>query len=251
MDSVSAAICQRRFKTNRGLLQHLSFCRKRNRENNINSNTAIDGSNSRDAANDKSDSHNSNRNGGYKRYFWNDVRGTVFKKNLNDAYEKMAYWKQNLFMMPSGAAGKKYIEEITFLLKLWIQDSPLKSIALWAIHIMPALLLQKPSKNLKSKDHLVSLERRLKLWEEGNISNLVHEGETTQERMKISEKGMNTEKISLKFKNMMSKGKVNRVLKLLTENMSNEILPLNDKTLKMLKQKHPEANEPTQEVLLQ
>ena len=124
MDSVSAAICQRRFKTNRGLLQHLSFCRKRNRENNINSNTAIDGSNSRDAANDKSDSHNSNRNGGYKRYFWNDVRGTVFKKNLNDAYEKMAYWKQNLFMMPSGAAGKKYIEEITFLLKLWIQDSP-------------------------------------------------------------------------------------------------------------------------------
>ena len=33
--------------------------------------------------------------------------------------------------------------------------------------------------------------------------------------------------------------------------MSNEILPLNDKTLKMLKQKHPEANEPTQEVLLQ
>ena len=251
MDSVSAAICQRRFKTNRGLLQHLSFCRKRNRENNINSNTAIDGSNSRDAANDKSDSHNSNRNGGYKRYFWNDVRGTVFKKNLNDAYEKMAYWKQNLFMMPSGAAGKKYIEEITFLLKLWIQDSPLKSTALWAIHIMPALLLQKPSKNLKSKDHLVSLERRLKLWEEGNISNLVHEGETTQERMKISEKGMNTEKISLKFKNMMSKGKVNRVLKLLTENMSNEILPLNDKTLKMLKQKHPEANEPTQEVLLQ
>ena len=202
---VSCNMCQRGIKTNRELLQHLSFCRKRNRENNINSNTAIDGSNSREAANDKSDSHNSNRNGGYKRYFWNDVRGTVFKKNLNDAYEKMAYWKQNLFMMPSGAAGKKYIEEITFLLKLWIQDSPLKSIALWAIHIMPALLLQKPSKNLKSKDHLVSLERRLKLWEEGNISNLAHEEETIQERRKISEKGMNIEKISLKFKNMMSK----------------------------------------------
>ena len=102
-------------------------------------------------------------------------------------------------------ADLKAIEQI---LKLWIKDSPLKSIALWPIHIMPALLLQKPSKNLKSKDHLVSLERRLKLWEEGNISNLVHEGETTQERMKISEKGMNTEKISLKFKNMMSKGNV-------------------------------------------
>ena len=33
---VSCNMCQRRIKTNRGLLQHLSFCRKRNRENNIN-----------------------------------------------------------------------------------------------------------------------------------------------------------------------------------------------------------------------
>ena len=33
--------------------------------------------------------------------------------------------------------------------------------------------------------------------------------------------------------------------------MSNGILPLNDKTLKMLIQKHPEGNEPPQEVLLQ
>ena len=69
--------------------------------------------------------------------------------------------------------------------------------------------------------------------------------------MKISEKGMNIEKISLKFKNMMSKGNVNRVLKLLTENMSNRILPLNDEILEMLKQKYPEANESPQEALLQ
>ena len=69
--------------------------------------------------------------------------------------------------------------------------------------------------------------------------------------MKGSEKGMNIEKISLKFKNMMNKANVNGALKLLTENMSNGILPLNDKTLTLLKQKHPEANEPPQEVLLQ
>ena len=93
----------------------------------------------------------------------------------------------------SGAAEKKYIEEIIRFLKLWIQDSPLKSIALKAIHVMPALLLQKPSNKSKSKDHVVSLERRLKLWEEGDIRNLLHEGETIQERMKISEKAINNE----------------------------------------------------------
>ena len=79
----------------------------------------------------------------------------------------------------------------------------------------------------------------------------VHEGEKIQERMKIVENGMNIVKISLKFKNMMSKVNVNGALKLLMENKSNGILPLSDKTLKMLKQKHPEGNEPPQEVLSQ
>ena len=110
-------------------------------------------------------------------------------------------------------------------------------------------LLQKPSKSSKSKDHLVSLERRLKLREEANISNLLHEWETIQERIKLSKKGVNIEKIFLKFKNITSKSNANGTLKLLRENMSNGILPLNDKTLKLLKQKHPEANEPLQDVL--
>ena len=74
------------------------------------------------------------------------------------------------------------MEEITGLLKLWVQYSSLKTIALKAIHVMSALLLQKPSKNSKSKDHLVSLERRLKLWEQGDISNLLHTGEIIQEK---------------------------------------------------------------------
>ena len=74
------------------------------------------------------------------------------------------------------------MEEITRLLKLWIQDSSLKTIALKVIHVMSALLLQKPSKNSKSRDHLVSLERRLKLWEQGDISNLLHTGEIIQEK---------------------------------------------------------------------
>ena len=52
------------------------------------------------------------------------------EKDLSDAYEKIVHWNRNLFMMLSGPTGKKYIEEITRLLKLGIQDSSLKSIAL-------------------------------------------------------------------------------------------------------------------------
>ena len=133
---VSCNICQQAFKTNRGLLQHVSFYRKRNRENNINSNTAINDSNNISATKDKSDSHDSNGNGDYETYFWNDVRGTVFEKDLTNAYKKIVHWKRNLFMVPSGVARKKYVEEITRLLNLWIQDSPLKSIALKAIYVI-------------------------------------------------------------------------------------------------------------------
>ena len=102
---------------------------------------------------------------------------------------------------------------------------------------MPPLLLQKPRENLKSNCHLLSFDRRVKFLEEGDISNLLHEGETIQERIQISEKGINTEKISSKLNNMIS--------------VSNGILPFNEKTLKMLKQKHPEGNGTPQKVLLQ
>ena len=63
-------------------------------------------------------------------------------------------------MLPSGAAGMNYNDVARFL-KLWINDTPLRNIALKAVHVMPALLLQKPSKSSKSKDHHAALEKRL------------------------------------------------------------------------------------------
>ena len=70
---VNCNICQRVFKTNKGLLQHLSFCRKRNRENTINSNAAINDSNKAAATSGKSENHDYIRNGDYETYIWNDV----------------------------------------------------------------------------------------------------------------------------------------------------------------------------------
>ena len=81
-------------------------------------------------------------------------------------------------MLPGGASGKKYVEEVTRLMKLWIQDIPLKSVSLKAVHVMPALLLQKPGNSSKAKDHLQALERRIKLLNEANIDGLLYEGMT-------------------------------------------------------------------------
>ena len=55
------------------------------------------------------------------------------------------------------------------------------------------------SKSSKSKDHLQALERRIKLWDEGNIEGLLYEGTTIQKRLRSDKEGMKIVKISIKF----------------------------------------------------
>ena len=92
------------------------------------------------------------------------MAGNYFRKGYekNIENEKIVHWKKNLFMLPSGAAGKRYVKEVTHLKKFWIQGTPLKSVPLKTVHVMPALLLQKPSKSSKAKDYLQALERHRK-----------------------------------------------------------------------------------------
>ena len=126
-------------------------------------------------------------------------------------------------MLPSGAAGKRYVE--------------LRSISPKVVHVMPALFLQKPSKSSKAKDHLQALERQIKLWGEGNIEGLLYEGMTIQQTLRYDKEGMIIAKISLKFKSLMSRGNVNGALKLLTDDMHSGILPYNEETMELLVQK--------------
>ena len=59
---------------------------------------------------------------------------------------------------------------------------------------MPTLLLQKPSKTLKA-NYLKVLEIILRLWEEWNITTLVNESKTKQERLASTNTHMNIAKL--------------------------------------------------------
>ena len=72
-------------------------------------------------------------------------------------------------MLPTGRAGKDLIDEITRLLNAWILDSSMKHITFKAIMVMPSLILQKPSRNSKAKDHSEALRRRMIQWQSGDI----------------------------------------------------------------------------------
>ena len=86
------------------------------------------------------------------------MAGSTFEKDLNNGYEKTMHWKKNWFMLPSGAAGKRYVEEVTRLMELWIwiQGTALKSIPLKAIHVMPSCYTSPKTKQiLKSQKSVV------------------------------------------------------------------------------------------------
>ena len=84
----------------------------------------------------------------------------------------------------------------------------------------------------------------------GNIDELLFEGETIQSRLHHINTPKSIGELSKKFALLMEKGNVNGELKLLSSNISNDILPLDDKTLSLLKQKYPALIELNEEVLL-
>ena len=46
-------------------------------------------------------------------FYWNDKPGTTFVNELNSAYDKINYWRKNLFFLPTRTAGKSFINEMT------------------------------------------------------------------------------------------------------------------------------------------
>ena len=117
------------------MLQHLNYCRRRNRYEGDNPNGNIQTENDNhdnlnnnevDEITNATNSRQNNQNANQEKFYWNDVAGTQFANELNNAYEKIVHWKRNLFMLPSGAAGKNYIDEVTRLMTLWINDTPLR-----------------------------------------------------------------------------------------------------------------------------
>ena len=56
-------------------------------------------------------------------------------------------------------------------------------IALKAALVLLALVLQKPSQKSKARDHQECLAKRLALWKNGKIAELLREGRTVQKRL--------------------------------------------------------------------
>ena len=139
---------------------------------------------------------------------WKDRDGSSFITHINDALEKIVYWRRNLFLLPTGNAGKEFIKEMTRPIDSWTNDTTLKPIALKALHIIPALILQKPSKSSKAKDPLESTWTKNGLMGRRRHQWVIRWRDRYSKQVsKPSNTTMNIGKLSSKFKQLMQKGK--------------------------------------------
>ena len=102
---------------------------------------------------------------------WAGVPYKSLKSGLDELYNDQVMFKKNLFKLPSGKAGKDFINEMTFWLRQFNKNTKLNAVAFKVLMILRTLLLQKPSAKSKAKQHTLSLERRLQLWKTGDIKS--------------------------------------------------------------------------------
>ncbi len=117
-----------------------------------------------------------------ERMVFGELRGQELYESVNRAYDEVTKWTRNIFMPPTGHAGQEFVAEVTKCIHNYNKGTPLEPVALKMALLCFPLLLQKPSKKSKTRDHVKSLDECLLLWKAGNIDDLVHRGKTIQNK---------------------------------------------------------------------
>ena len=162
-------------------------------------------------------------------YTWSDIKsGADFTHAITAAYAEIVHWRRNLFLAPSGKAGKRFIAELSRLFLAYAECTALEPIALKAAMVMPTLLLQKPHATPKARDHVTFLHCHLQSWQDSDINILIVEGHTIQHRLNQIADAQTAKAKSRAhtFSKMMMQGKVRATLRLLSDVGNGAPLPL-------------------------
>ena len=168
---------------------------------------------------------------------------------LENMYNKIVSWKPNFFKVPGGEKGKAFVSEMIRLMNMWTNRTALESISLLALQVLAPIMLQKPSKTSKNKDHIRYLGERLIKWKEGRFDELLSECETIQKKLSQNNNKKSQDNIIRIFTRLMLQGKISSALRWVTGNNA-KLLEINDDIKSKLNSKHPEAVPPTLDRLI-
>ena len=179
-------------------------------------------------------------------FIWGEMEGAKVAEDIDMIYREIVHWRHNLFKIPSGKQGKVFVNEMARLFNAYAEASSLEGVAIKAAMVLPALVLQKPSKTSRSKDHSNCIERRMKEWQAGHFHTLYEEAKSIQARLAATKAPLQSTAKARRFAELIMMGKVKAATRLITEESHAGMLPLDqvieDRTVRdILHEKHPPA----------
>ena len=115
---------------------------------------------------------------------------------------------------------------------------------------MPNLLLQQTTFKAKAKTNKETLDRRMNLWKENKIEELVSECQVIQSRLKPTHRKEDENERAERFNKLMMRGNIKAAVRLLSANERGGVLPINEETMNELKKKHLDSQQQFQHLLL-
>ena len=138
-------------------------------------------------------------------YMWGEMDNITFTNNLNSAYDEIMKWRRNIFRIPYWHAGKSFVSA-------YADRSLLESIAFKSAMPLPTLILQKPFRTSKTKDHINCIEKRLDLWLKSDIDALIMKGHTLQRSFKPSDNARSDKRSAASLAKLIIGGQVKATL---------------------------------------
>ena len=160
---------------------------------------------------------------------------------IQSSYDQIIGWKKKIFTLPRGKCGTDFIKELARLINLFVNKTKWQRVALSLVHIFIPIMLQKPSKKTKPRDHSKYLKLRLEKWSRGEIASLMEEASEIQKRMKPGKNEESKEDVAYKaFVKLMMLGKVGEAAKKINNDDSIKgVHPLNEQIKNILQDKPP------------
>ncbi len=161
---------------------------------------------------------------------------------IRTAYDTIVCWQANIFKLPSCSTSKLFIDELARLFDAFTNKSTIEGYAIKAAMTLPALLLQKPFKKSKVRDHVRCLG--WDLWRKGSIDKLIKEGEVIQKHISMSSRRPKYNSAA-NFSSLMRQGKVKQAIRIITDSNQkgpldlDAIDPSGDSIRRILLDKHP------------
>jgi hypothetical protein len=166
------------------------------------------------------------------------------------AFEITSGWRKNVFKLPKGSAGKHFTQALSKLYLSYAERTALECVSLKAASIIVPLLLQQPASKTSYKENKEHLQRRLSLWHDGNIRELIREGQSIQDRLIATPHNLSDAVLAKRFATMVFNNNFKGAMSLILEKGKGGILALNDETKTEMRKKHPNPEPMIKEVLL-